>query len=639
MKKTIQINPELFKVNGDKRKKSRKNRTMKKTDKKKKTMEKKTNTLKKALIRRIQAHQERHRQKIEREQLKMKKENERLRAKLASKEKEKAKSSASSSSASSSSSAPNPSSYDYLKKLQERVNQRKQVRKEKRSRSRSRSNRSTSRSSGSSSASSVSKPSPSVSKSVPSSVPSGSSGTSSGSSSSSSSSSQLQSFLQHVDTRNPVVAKKASMISLGRHTGNIPSATRETFENAQPQNPPKRQEPSHHTQPQNSQPSSRSMQSSMSSRSSSSSLSSLSTISPVPEPTTPVVLKEPPPYGILKGGSKPLYSSYRKTRKQQERLQTLDQRQKNHTLSNHEQQPVSIQSSVSLPKNTVEPLPERRANLERVRAMFQQSKQQRELITHKNDKNDKNDSTEDTDTMDPLSSDKNTSRKSFRPFEEKTKDMEHMKDMKDMKHTTHTNDPFDTMDNKENILNKDSYRLPVFRRTFSNRHPLASGPSRGGRHRPGARTRKRIRRITRRRYKVGKVDTPRGKKIHLLIKNRKTRKNQTMEQKEWKSVPILEVRKYLRERNLIRVGSQAPETILRQIYEATRLSGDIENKSSEFLLHNYMNTDGKTDGDLAPIPQTEMGYDVDKLLRELDGHTNQAEYGDTSSIDAMLLKS
>jgi hypothetical protein len=158
-------------------------------------------------------------------------------------------------------------------------------------------------------------------------------------------------------------------------------------------------------------------------------------------------------------------------------------------------------------------------------------------------------------------------------------------------------------------------------------------------HKPTTgKVKKRIRRTTRRKYQVGKLNTPKGTKVHLLVKNRSTRKKQLMENKEIKNTPILEVRKYLREHNLIRVGSQAPEYIMRQLYESSRLSGDIENKSSDVLIHNYMNTDGQTDGNLEPVPQAEMNYDVDTFLKEINGQTSTTHgLGDTSALDAMLV--
>jgi hypothetical protein len=95
--------------------------------------------------------------------------------------------------------------------------------------------------------------------------------------------------------------------------------------------------------------------------------------------------------------------------------------------------------------------------------------------------------------------------------------------------------------------------------------------------------RKRITRTIK--YKLGK----KGDKVSILIKNLKTRKLVQHEQTLLKQKNILEVKNYLRKKNLIKVGSDAPPDILREIYECSILSGDVENKAKDVLIYNYMN--------------------------------------------------
>ena len=80
-----------------------------------------------------------------------------------------------------------------------------------------------------------------------------------------------------------------------------------------------------------------------------------------------------------------------------------------------------------------------------------------------------------------------------------------------------------------------------------------------------------------------------GRKVSVLIKNRKTRKRVKNETLKLKKKSLEEIKQYLRIHNLIKIGTDAPEDVLRQTFENAFLSGDIHNKNSENLLHNYIN--------------------------------------------------
>ena len=59
--------------------------------------------------------------------------------------------------------------------------------------------------------------------------------------------------------------------------------------------------------------------------------------------------------------------------------------------------------------------------------------------------------------------------------------------------------------------------------------------------------------------------------------------------KELKTHEINDVKKYLRNRGLIRIGNTTPHDILRKIYESSILSGDVTNNNKDILLHNLLN--------------------------------------------------
>ena len=97
---------------------------------------------------------------------------------------------------------------------------------------------------------------------------------------------------------------------------------------------------------------------------------------------------------------------------------------------------------------------------------------------------------------------------------------------------------------------------------------------------------KRRHRITKtHKYTLGR----KGDKVSVLIKNAKTRKLVQHELALLKQKSIPEIKTFLRKKNLLKVGSDAPNDVLRQIYEQSILSGDVENKAKDVLIHNYMN--------------------------------------------------
>ena len=57
--------------------------------------------------------------------------------------------------------------------------------------------------------------------------------------------------------------------------------------------------------------------------------------------------------------------------------------------------------------------------------------------------------------------------------------------------------------------------------------------------------------------------------------------------------PLSVVCKYLADRNLYKAGSAAPEDILRETYKNAYLTGNIENRDAEVMMHNFMH--GQTD--------------------------------------------
>tara|TARA_B100001287_G_scaffold227898_1_gene197918 strand:+ start:523 stop:1362 length:840 start_codon:yes stop_codon:yes gene_type:complete len=90
-----------------------------------------------------------------------------------------------------------------------------------------------------------------------------------------------------------------------------------------------------------------------------------------------------------------------------------------------------------------------------------------------------------------------------------------------------------------------------------------------------------------RKLKVGVNKTQ--KKVGIFIKNGKLRNEIENNKLLLKKTHIKTVKNYLKKNNLIKHGSNAPATLLRNIYENSILIGNVNNNNSKNALHNYMN--------------------------------------------------
>uniref|UniRef100_A0A6C0KFM7 Uncharacterized protein n=1 Tax=viral metagenome TaxID=1070528 RepID=A0A6C0KFM7_9ZZZZ len=98
----------------------------------------------------------------------------------------------------------------------------------------------------------------------------------------------------------------------------------------------------------------------------------------------------------------------------------------------------------------------------------------------------------------------------------------------------------------------------------------------------------RQKRIVRRTYKIGKSKVlPR---ISVLVSNKTLRNNTTTKCQLLKQDSIADIKKYLIKRGLIKVGTSAPNDVLRKMYEScVMICGEVQNHNPENLLHNFLN--------------------------------------------------
>jgi hypothetical protein len=105
-------------------------------------------------------------------------------------------------------------------------------------------------------------------------------------------------------------------------------------------------------------------------------------------------------------------------------------------------------------------------------------------------------------------------------------------------------------------------------------------------------TKIRIKQTITKKYKLGR--SPGCNVVGVLIKNNETRRQVQQECGLLKRESIIEVRKYLHDHGLLKVGSDAPPDVLRNMYESAKLTGDVNNVNKNVILHNFMNAPNAT---------------------------------------------
>jgi hypothetical protein len=86
-------------------------------------------------------------------------------------------------------------------------------------------------------------------------------------------------------------------------------------------------------------------------------------------------------------------------------------------------------------------------------------------------------------------------------------------------------------------------------------------------------------------FNLGK--NKKNKTVSVLLKNNTSRKKIETDKLNFKKTNLSTVKNFLKKQNLIKFGTSAPNNLLREMYENTKLCGEIINDNTSSIIHNF----------------------------------------------------
>jgi hypothetical protein len=286
---------------------------------------------------------------------------------------------------------------------------------------------------------------------------------------------------------------------------------------------------------------------------------------------TNITIKEEPVYGILKGGTKPTYSEFKKT-------------QKHHTDIPHNRTARHIEPPKDWIEKDWKEMTKRNTEMngKKTKLTIGEDISEDEFMGEVPKSEEKRE--EERTNVDEIKLVETTKEEpdkiSVSPFE-KTKFAEEVKDVVSFEPETKEEPTMNevVLNMKEPFSREE--KLKEFKERFSTPSSL-----------PSLR-RQRIKTLKKSfllgKYKVRKDgEDVAGHRIGVLIKNNKTRRYIKEHMHLLEKTSMSQIRKYLKKRNIIRAGAEAPDFLLRKLFIDLLSSGEVYNRNGELLLHNFI---------------------------------------------------